>query len=179
MGAALATAPPLFAQDSAFVAKQMLSDAKAEAHFKIVDVPNAILLLHRQSGLLCSFEVTATREVSGNADTARCRNADDMGDFVLTARRGKQTLQAEHADLRQSMRRDGALSSPLCDLDAAVPYCQISATRSDAGDAIHTEAFVGVRDGWVFTVRGVGKPGQRVDMMARTTFKGMIETPEP
>ncbi len=178
-GAALATAPPSFAQNSALIARQMLSEAKAEAHFKAVDVPNAILLLHRQSGLLCSFELSATREISGNADAARCRNADDMGDFVLTARRGKQTLQAEHADLRQAMRRDGVLAPPLCDLDAAIPYCQVSAARNSTAGAIHTEAFVGVRDGWVFTARGVGKPGQRIDMMARSTFKGMIEAPEP
>jgi hypothetical protein len=179
MGAALATAPPLFAQDSTLVAKRMLSDAKVEAHFKIIDVPNAILLLHRQSGLLCSFEANATREISGSAEAARCRNADEMGDFVLTVRRGRQSLQAEHADLRQTMRRDGALAPPLCDLDATVPYCQVSATRNEGGATIDTAAFVGVRDGWVFTARAVGKPGQRVEMMARSTFKGMVETPEP
>ena len=180
LGWAALMAPSAFASETYEIAEQMLRDAKAEAHFKALDLPGAIMLVHRQSGLLCQFDTDNTaREVSGDAASARCRGAGFMGDYVLTARRGAKTLQAEHADLRISMAKQGALAPPLCDLDDAVPFCQVSATRREASGDVHTEAFVGVRDGWVFTVRGVGKPGQRIDIMARSTFKGMVDTPEP
>jgi hypothetical protein len=173
------TAQPAFAQENYAIGKRMLKSAKAEAHFKALDLPSAIMLLHRQSGLLCQFDVDAIREVSGNADTARCRNANYMGDYTLTASRSAKTLQAEHEDLRKTMARHGALASPTCDVDKRVPYCQVSATRSEGGVVVYTEAIVGVRDGWVFTVQGSGEPGQRVDLMTKATFSGMVDTPEP
>jgi hypothetical protein len=178
--ASAALAAPAFAQGAYAAGKQMVRNAKVEAYFRVLDKPDTIMLLHRESGLLCQFFVTdTTRELLGGADAARCRDASDIGDYTRTASRSPKNLEAEHADLRKEMASYGELGAPVCHLREIVPYCHVSATRREGGGIVYTEGFVGVRDGWVFTARGFGRPGQRVELMTWATFTGMVDTPEP